>query len=291
MDFDGFVRDIRENRWQVYGVEVYENGVLACRWGDTDTRYPIYSVTKSLVSLAVGMAVDEGKMDVGKSVLRYLPKETVSVLPKNQRAVYEKIPVRQLLSMSVRGYPFRPEGENWLEHALRLPLQDAETPAFDYSNVSAYLVGVAAACALDTDLYACLKRRVFEPLGIADPPYLRSPEGYFYGASGMELSVSELSRLGLMLSQGGVWRGERIVSAEYLREATSVQQMNREGGYGYFFWKYRGGFSMNGKWGQKCYVLPKQKRIVTFLSHLEEGSGQVRESMEKYLLGTEQEEK
>lgn len=97
--------------------------------------------------------------------------------------------------------------------------------------------------------------------------------------------MNELSRIGQMLSDGGIYEGKRILSEAYVKEAVSVQQMNREGGYGYFFWKYRDGFSMNGKWGQKCYVLPKQKTIVTFLSHMEEGSDPVRECMEKYLLG------
>ena len=67
--------------------------------------------------------------------------------------------------------------------------------------------------------------------------------------------------------------------------ASSVQQMNREGGYGFFLWKYRDGFSINGKWGQKCYILPKEKIMVTFLSHLEDGSGDLSESMERHILG------
>ena len=61
--------------------------------------------------------------------------------------------------------------------------------------------------------------------------------------------------------------------------------MNREGGYGYFLWKYRDGFRVSGKWGQKCFVLPKQKLIVTFLGHMPDGSDGLMNSMEKHLLG------
>ena len=87
-----------------------------------------------------------------------------------------------------------------------------------------------------------------------------------------------------MLSCCGIYDGKRIVSEAYIKDAVSIKQMNREGGYGYFFWKYRDGFSMNGKWGQKCYVLPEQRIMITFLSHLEEGSDGVKACMEKYLL-------
>lgn len=64
-----------------------------------------------------------------------------------------------------------------------------------------------------------------------------------------------------------------------------IQQMNREGGYGYFFWKYRDGFCISGKWKQKCYILPEQERIITFLSDIADDSDDLIQSMEKNLFG------
>ena len=61
--------------------------------------------------------------------------------------------------------------------------------------------------------------------------------------------------------------------------------MNREGGYGYFIWKYRDGFRISGKWGQRCYVLPERGLIISHLSHMEEDSHKLTESMERHLLG------
>ena len=285
MDFSGFERDIRKKDWQVHGVEVYENDALVWHYGDTEKmRYPLFSITKSVTALAVGMAADEGKIRIDDSVLKYLPEKVVGALRKKQRETYRTITLRRLLTMSVAGYPFRPEGDDWLRFSLGVRLPDAETPRFEYSNIPAYLAGVAAAHAVGEDLYAYLDRRLFAPLGIVRPPCARCPEGYFYGATGLELTVNELSRLGRLIYQGGVWEGRRIVPEGWIREMCSVQQMNREGGYGYFLWIYRSGCSMNGKWGQKCYILPREGKLITFLSHLEEGSDAVRESMERHLL-------
>ena len=65
LNFDAFVHDIASNRWQVYGAEVYCDGRLAHSYGDTcDTRYPLYSATKSILSIAVGIAWDRGKIDL-----------------------------------------------------------------------------------------------------------------------------------------------------------------------------------------------------------------------------------
>lgn len=285
MNFEAFVKEIEAQQWKVFGVEVYEDGELVHSYGDTtDNRYPIYSATKTIVSIAVGLAVNEGKMNIEDSMLCYLPESAVCSMSETQQEVYRQITVKQLLTMSVQGYPFRAEGESWLRYSLNLPLYNVEQKGFDYSNISAYLVGVAVSVAVGEDFYTYLDRKLFQPLGIIAPPYERCPEGYFYGASKMQLTVNELSRIGLLLYRKGMYKGQRILSEAYVEEATAVQQMNREGGYGYFIWKYRDGFSINGKWGQKCYVLPESGRIITFLGHLEEHSGAVRECMERYLL-------
>lgn len=286
MNFDAFVKEIKKSNWNVYGAEVYADGKLLHQYGDTaEHRYPIYSATKAITSIAVGMAVDEGKLDIHKSVLEYLSDSVVSKLPREQLEVYRCISTRRLLTMSVSGYPFRPTGENWLEEAFRYPIPDVNKTEFEYSNFPAYLVGVAASCALKEDLYGYLNRKLFKPLGIINPPFVRCPDGYFYGASGMELTVHELSKIGLLLYNGGVYEGRRLLSEEYVKEATSVQQMNREGGYGYFVWKYRDGFSINGKWKQKCYVLPARGLVITYLSHIEDDTADLKVSMEKYILG------
>lgn len=235
--------------------------------------------------------MDEGKLCLNASVLEYLPGEVVRKLPKTQLDIYKKISIKRLLSMSVSGYPFRPNGESWLEEAMNYPIEDVDKKDFHYNNVSAYLVSVAVSQAIGEDLYSYLNRKLFEPLDISNPPYARCPDGYFYGASSMELSVHELSKIGFLLYNGEVYEGKRIVSEEYIKEATSVQQMNREGGYGYFIWKYRDGFSINGKWGQKCYILPRDKMMITFLSHIEEGSTDLKASMERNLfVGTNEKE-
>ena len=284
-DFSGFVEEIQENGWQVYGLELWQDGKPTAAYGDTqNTRYPIYSVTKSMVSIAAGMASDAGLLNIHDSVLRYLPGKYVQAMSARQREAYEQITLQRLMTMSVDGFPFRPSAGNWLEEALSTPLKEPETRTFAYSNVPAYLTGVAVSEAVDERLDRYLNRKLFAPLGISDPPCRFSPEGYFYGATGMELTVHELSLIGLMLSGEGKAGQKQIVSADYVKEATSVQQMNREGGYGYYFWKYRDGFILSGKWGQKCYVLPEQNMMVTFLSHVEEGSDSIQESMEKHLL-------
>ena len=285
MDFDAFVSDITRNGWNVFGVEVYEDGQLTHSFGDTEGNlHEIYSATKTLVSIAAGLASDEGKIDLQNSILDYLPAHKRAHLSAEQTSIFAPVTLHRLLSMSVPGFPFHPSGHSWLDSALSCSLKNPGKSNFAYSNIPAYLVGVALSEALCTDLGTYIEERIFKPLGIDRFAYSRCPEGYFYGASGLKLTVHELSQIGLLLYNKGVYAGRRIVSETYVERATSVQQMNREGGYGYFIWKYRDGFSINGKWKQKCYVLPAQHIMVTFLSHIESDDGSLIASMEKWIL-------
>ncbi len=285
MNFDAFIKDIEDNGWCVFGAEVYEDGRLTHSWGDTTEKvHDIYSATKVVQSVAVGIAYDRGLIDFDRSVLDYLPKENVEKLSESQTETFKKITVQRLLTMSVDGFPFRPEGDSWIDFALSCDIKKPETRVFNYNNICAYLVSVVLTEIIGEDLGGFIEREIFKPLGITDYEYGRSPEGYFYGASMMKLTVNGLSKIGLLLYNKGIYDGQRIVSEEYVNMATSVQQMNREGGYGYFIWKYRDGFSINGKWKQKCYVLPKDKIIVTYLSHIEDDSHDLLDSMEKNIL-------
>lgn len=283
MDFQGFVDTIKEKNLEVYGVQVFHKGEIVGDWQEEPMqRHPIYSATKSVLSLAVGMAKDEGKFDIEAPIYEYLKSEVPVYASERQVETLKKISVKRFLTMSVQGYPFRPEGENWLEYSLLYPLEKVEEKVFDYSNIPAYLVGVAVAKALGVHLYEYLKEKLFAPLGIMNPPFQNCPSGYFYGASGMFLTVPELAKIGQLCLQKGMYNGQRVVSEEYINEATAIQQMNREGGYGYFFWKYKDGYRISGKWGQRSFVFPEKDMVITYLSN--EGSGEVTEAMERFIL-------
>ena len=284
--FDEFTKDIVNNDWKVFGCEVYENAKLSFSFGDTkDNRHPIYSATKTILSLAAGIAIDAGKIDVNKDILYYLPKRYTDEMQSDIKDRFKKITLHRLMTMSVPGFPFRAEGEDFIKYSLNCTDIKEDEISFDYSNIPAYLAGVAISEAMDTDLCDFIDERILKPLSIYDVGFTRSPEGYFYGASGMEMTVNDLSKIGLLLYNKGIFEGKRIISEGYVSKATSVLQMNREGGYGYFIWKYKDGFAIFGKWKQKCYILPKRNLVITYLSDIRDDSHELIKSMERNILG------
>lgn len=284
MDFAQFIKNIEENHWNVHGIQIMQGKEILQRYGDVaDKRYPIYSATKAFTSTAVGIAVDEEKFSIEESVWEYLKWEVPIYAPQKQIENLKKITIKRLLTMSVEGYPFRPEGNNWLEISLMYPLEQVEQEVFSYSNISAYLVGVALEKALNEHLISYLTPRLFEPLSIKNSQYGNCPSGHFYGASNMELTVEELGRLGSLYLQKGCFDNQRILSQEWIKQATASHISNQEGGYGYFIWKYKDGYRISGKWGQRCFVFPQENMTITYLSDMQSGSETLTQAMENYL--------
>lgn len=285
MRFEEFVKIVEKNKWEFYGIEVFRKGELIHQYGDcTEHRYPIYSATKTFTSTAAGIAVDEGKFSIQESIYEYLKAEIPAYVGQEQIDNLKKITIERLLTMSVQGYPFRPEGQDWMGFSLAYRPETVEIPKFRYSNIPAYLVGAAVEKAVGEHLISYLLPRLFAPLGIEDPVYGNCPGGHFYGASAMELTVDELRRLGQMYLQNGSYMGKQIVSEKWIRMASACHISNQEGGYGYFLWRCPNGYRISGKWGQCCWVFPEKNLVIAYLSHMEENSKCLSNTVAEYLL-------
>lgn len=280
--FSKLIDEMEANHLNVHGIEIFQdqNTVFRHMW-NADIRYPIYSAAKSFTATAVGIASDEGKLSIDAPLSEYLEKRYLQNMPSHLRQDFCKLPIKRFLTMSVNGYPFRPMGDDWLETVLQTNADYSGT-SFAYTNVSAYLAGVACENAVGGSLPEYLQSRLFEPLGIEHPAFQSDPQGRFYGATGMYLTVHELSLLGQLYLQKGIFNNKRILSESWVNEATKLQINNPDGGYGYFFWRNGDHFSISGKWGQKCLIYPQKNLTLTYLGDMPESSGKMQSIAEKF---------
>lgn len=259
-----------ENRVHALSIHNMKGRPVYTRWEpQQDVRYPVYSLTKSILSLGISFLVKAGKFDIHKPLASYLTEKQLALVPAGKRSDFEKLPVTRFLTMSLAGYAFRPEGDtDWIAQALGADIDYTQEPTFAYSNFPALLVGVAAENAADQPFMDYLDRTFLSPFGIPGVLCRRTPEGYFYGASGMELSARELLAIG-----GHLFHAAQ--TDPYLKAAVSRQIANERGGYGYFFWVGEGYYFLSGKWGQKCIVFPESGTVIAYLSDRPEGDGEL----------------
>jgi hypothetical protein len=125
-----------------------------------------------------------------------------------------------------------------------------------------------------------LRPRLFDPLGIGEVGWQQDHKGRDLGFTGLHATTDAVARLGLLYLQRGVWNGERLLSEEWIAEATQVQVENPNEpnpdwrrGYGFQFWMSRHGYRGDGAYGQFCLVLPEQDAVIATTAATENMQG------------------
>lgn len=234
----------------------------------------IYSHTKSFMSTAVGIALAEGAFTLEDRLVKYFPEKVPDV---HQRWLRE-ITVRHLLTMSSGfGKPYlmiddRRKGvglPDYLEYMLSQPLLKQPGTEFDYSTADSHLAGLMLSKAVGMNLNVYMYEKLFRPLGIEYPIWECDPQGNPNGGSGLFLNITDQVKLGQLYLADGMWKGERLLTSIWIKEATRKQIDTKGGdswncGYGYQFWMMpqQGAYRADGAYGQLTIVLPEQGYVV-----------------------------
>lgn len=264
------VRDIDAADLGAYGVHVRVGDDEAQHRWRSDDRVNIYSASKGVCALAVGMAVDAGILSLETTVGELLP---AFELGEN----VDRVTVRHLLTMT-SGIDFEWFGDQpvpWPDLAqemLRRPSSGAGT-TFQYSDASTYtamrLLGV-----LVGDVRDWLMPRLFDPLGIHNPQWHRCPQGWIVGGSGLELRTEELARIGRVLRDRGRWGVTQLVSAEWVDRMHDDWVATPYGGssshYALAVWQGPAAcWRLDGKYGQYVVIDDAATSVVTITAHEE----------------------
>jgi CubicO group peptidase (beta-lactamase class C family) len=238
--------------------ERYYHGATA------DQERNVFSVTKSVVSALVGIALRDGD-------LRSLDQRLVDFFPeKLERSTDEgvrTITLRDLLTMTA-GY--RSEQvlatDDWVRTLINRPLASVPGVTWAYDDGSAHLVSAVLTKATGTSVESFARRKLLGPLGIRPGPWTSDGQGHSLGSTGLHLRPRDLLALGRLYLQNGKWQGRQIVPASWIRISTATQ-VSIPGGYayGYLWWVNTGphkGFLAQGAWGQIVAVYPRSDVVI-----------------------------
>jgi CubicO group peptidase (beta-lactamase class C family) len=206
--------------------------------------WEIFSSTKSVVSILTGIAYDEHKLGLDDPIGKYLPTG-----PGWGDAAHRAITIRDLLTETaglresiLAEFVSIGLDPNVAEEALAQPITHQPGTHFEYSQRDPDLLAYVVQRAVGEDLQAFAQRVLFGPLGIPHNAYfwLRDRAGNSYGYANLFIPPTQFAKLGLLMQNDGVWRGTRVLSDSYVRQAVAVQPTN--GCYGFLFW-HNGGTS------------------------------------------------
>ncbi len=238
-----------------------------------DLPTAMYSVSKSFTSIAVGIAISEGRLDLDERVIDLLPEHA----PDLPSAHLSALRVRHLLTMTT-GHDSEPPlwGEaDWATTALATDLPYEPGTHWQYNTPATHLLSLIVQTRTGERLLDYLRPRLFDPLGFRDPVWEQSPTGVDAGGFGLSIRPEELAAFGQLLLQRGWWGGRQLVPAEWIDEATAFQVPNdlpatdSHQGYGFQFWRCRhGAYRGDGAFGQYVVVMPGSDAVVAITGGL-----------------------
>lgn len=229
----------------------------------------LHSVTKSVLSTLVGIALDDGALELTTTV--------GDVLRGRVAGDATRITVEHLLTMTsglAADGPYDIDaigdaGDSWVEGPLGAPLRSVPGTTFTYNNGATHALGVIVATAAGQSLAQFAEERLFAPLGIVDYRWPQDPEGHALGYGHLELRPRDMARLGELYLAGGAARGLRVVDAAYVEAATTPATPGGQPEglpYGYLWWVAPRGaghaYRAAGFGGQSVTVVPELELVV-----------------------------
>ena len=266
----------------------YDNPDLHPYYQGTDL-HTLQSVTKSVTSAALGIAVDEDVIDgVEVKAMPFFDQYAFDRSdPRKQEMTLE-----DLLTMR-SGIEWETEGgysqgthstvllegsDKWIQYVVDQPMDQNPGTVYEYNDGASVLIGKILRVATGKRADEWAREKLFNPIGIDDFFWKITPDGETDTEGGLFLSAHDLARLGYLFLREGVWNGKQVISKDWVQQSvnpivqdTSPDNPESSFGYGYQWWvhEHEEGqpivFGGRGFGGQSVTVFPESDVVAVFL--------------------------
>ncbi len=279
---DNMIIDVESNDYRVYSILIIKNGFLVKEWYqiqyDKDNIFRVFSVSKSVTSALIGIALDKGYINsLDEYVLDYFPDYDIA----NPSTRKDAMTIWHLLTMTTglewpEYYPYADPrnpyntwkaSEDHVGFVLNRTIIATPGTAFNYNTGASHLLSAIIQRATNMSTIDFANLYLFGPLSIEKSIWLEDPQGVAGGGDNLYLRPRDMAKIGYLFVNEGNWEGKQIISENWVSTSTSVI-VNLGGGlnYGYQWWidadddLYRA----LGYGGQQINVFHTQDLIVVF---------------------------
>lgn len=261
---------------------------------NADLPHSIHSVSKSMTSLCVGIAIEKGFIkSVKQSIFDYLPNyQHFNTDNKEYITIEHLLTCTSGLQWAEWSAPLSSRENDqiaiWfhekgpIDFVLQRPFVAPPGQHFNYSGGGIELLGVIIENASGMSLQAFSDQYLFQPLGMSSAEWaIVYPSGEVHAAAGLKMTPRDMLKVGAMLLHNGVWNGTRVISEKWVKHCQTTYPVNQnikipgedigKMGYAYTWWTKTltvngvtlHWYSANGWGGQKIIVLPELDMVIT----------------------------
>lgn len=227
--------------------------------GGEARRIEAMSVTKSILSLAVGRLLTTG-------ALRSIHVPVEEFFPQWRDGAGARVTIRHLLWHTSGLAPASTteaiyDSEDFVEFALESPLVSQPGEEFAYNNNAANLLAGVVGRAAGVPLDEFVAEELFAPLGIEDFGWARDASGNPHGMSGLSITAEDLAKIGQLVLQRGAWEGNQLIDEYWFDTMLRPSPLNPDVGMLWWLIREEGtvvGFKAEGYLGQYLVVYPEE---------------------------------
>jgi CubicO group peptidase (beta-lactamase class C family) len=271
---------IRSRNMNIHSMQIIRNGYLVLDAYfypyPENSVHDMASVTKSIVSILTGIAVDKGFIpSVDTPVIELFPGHEIFNLGENKRG----LTLKSLLTMT-SGYDCGYQGgepqlfdmrksDDWVQYMLDMPVIHEPGTRFSYCSGNFHLLAGIIRKVTGMTPKEFARKYLFAPLGIKGVIWPADPDGIQFGWGDLHLHPADMARIGYLFLNNGKWDDRQIVSSGWIRRSTqrSVRLSDNEY-YGYGWWvrpePEPGIYEALGRAGQRIVVWPAKNMVVVF---------------------------
>ncbi len=237
-----------------------------------DTPHQLFSCTKGFISALVGIAIEKGYIDgVDYPVLDFFPGRAFA----NNDPRKEAMTLEHLLTMS-SGLDWQEEprllsrmwqSEDWVQFVLDRRMAEEPGSQFNYCSGCSHLLSAIIQETVGMSTLDFARKHLFGPLGISDVYWELEADGIPIGGWGLKMRPRDMAKLGYLYLKGGVWDGQQLVPADWVRASVAKHvEARRELEYGYQWWRYPplDAYMARGLGAQLIFVIPNLELVAVF---------------------------
>jgi len=255
-----YIRMLDETRMHTHGIIMLKGDKIIAEAHykpfSENFLHRMYSVSKTFVAMAVGVAVTEGLIRMDDVISDYFPE----FRSDTHDDLYEECTVRDMLSMrSNVGHSINWWGRFNSRVKAYYTLKSDKIPGtlYFYDSIGSFLLGCIIEKLTGKTFLEYLKEKVLLDIGFSKESYvLREPGGFSVGDSGVMCTIRDLMLFARFIMKRGEWNGRQYIDREFMENAIIKQSHNDPGGvfdsyntrgYGYLTWiTHEGGFTLTG---------------------------------------------
>jgi len=268
-----------ENLWSLRSLLVFRNGNLiaeAYLKDETDItqRHIIWSCTKQVMGVITGIAKDKGLIaDVNNPISDYFDSEIQNHQDKADLTIMNLLIMKSGIDYSNEVQTdelLRQIPDNSVEFVLNRPISTPQGTVFHYNDGNPHLLSALIQKIAGKPIDEFADEWLFSKIEMTNYNWVRYKDGVSFGGFGIETTPRELSKIALCVADSGKWKGQQIISSDWIDDMTSVQTQiaNFEYSFGYFWWidETRNIKFMWGAGGQFAFIALDKNLVVVMTS-------------------------